>query len=156
MPPIRRVVPSRWMPLKLMTLCLLALLGAAEVRAENSVLVDQTDLTFEPYSIYVAVPKAYARCGPADDYYRTDPLRQGQELEVFAETDDGWLGIRPAQGKLLLGAGRDGGEKQRPSQWGHYRRPNRRLDWNASGTGTDLSMAGAVGRGRARHRHWQE
>lgn len=95
MPPIRRVVPSRWMPLKLMTLCLLALLGAAEVRAENSVLVDQTDLTFEPYSIYVAVPKAYARCGPADDYYRTDPLRQGQELEVFAETDDGWLGIRP-------------------------------------------------------------
>ena len=95
MPPIRRVAPSRWMHLNLIAVCLVALVSAVDVRAENPVLVDQTDLTFEPYSIYVAVPKAYARCGPADDYYRTDPLRQGQELEVYAETDDGWLGIRP-------------------------------------------------------------
>ncbi len=102
MPPIRRVAPSRWMQLNLITLCLLGFGfhltgGISKVCAEDSVLVDQSELTFEPYSVYVATPKAFARCGPSDDYYRTDPLRQGQELQVYAETDDGWLGIRPPQ-----------------------------------------------------------
>ncbi len=55
----------------------------------------QSDLGFEPYPVFVAHEEAYARCGPAGDYYRTDPLRHGQELEVYAETEDGWLGIRP-------------------------------------------------------------
>lgn len=55
----------------------------------------QNDLAFEPYTVYVIEEDAHARCGPSDDYYRTDPLRHGQALEVYAETDDGWLGIRP-------------------------------------------------------------
>jgi hypothetical protein len=58
-------------------------------------LAAQSELGFEPYSVFVAQDEAFARCGPADDYYQTDPLRPGQELEVYAETDDGWLGIRP-------------------------------------------------------------
>jgi len=49
----------------------------------------------DPYVVYVAHDEVYARCGPSDDYYRTDPLRHGQELEVYVETEDGWLGIRP-------------------------------------------------------------
>lgn len=53
------------------------------------------DLALEPFSVYVAHDNMYARCGPSDDYYRTDPLRLGQQLDVYAETDDGWLGIRP-------------------------------------------------------------
>ena len=102
MPPIRRVAPSGWMQLNLITLCLLGIVfhlsgGPSEVRGDDSVLVDQSELTFEPYSVYVATPKAFARCGPSDEYYRTDPLRQGQELQVYAETDDGWLGIRPPE-----------------------------------------------------------
>ncbi len=59
--------------------------------------VAQSDLSSEPYVVFVAEDSAYARCGPAGDYYRTDPLRHGQALEVYAETDDGWLGIRPPE-----------------------------------------------------------
>lgn len=55
----------------------------------------EDDLSFEPYTVYVSEADSYARCGPSEDYYRTDPLRHGQALEVYAETDDGWLGIRP-------------------------------------------------------------
>ncbi len=55
----------------------------------------QGDLAFEPYPVFIVQEEAYARCGPSGDYYRTDPLRHGQEVEVYAETDDGWLGIRP-------------------------------------------------------------
>lgn len=49
----------------------------------------------EPYLVYVAQEAAHARCGPSGDHYRTDPLRHGQRLEVYVETSDGWLGIRP-------------------------------------------------------------
>jgi hypothetical protein len=59
--------------------------------------VAQSDLSFEPYTVYVVEAKSHARCGPSDEYYRTDPLRRGQALEVYAETDDGWLGIRPPE-----------------------------------------------------------
>lgn len=53
----------------------------------------QSDL--EPYMVYVDQEGVTARCGPGGDYYRTDPLRHGQALEVYVETPDGWLGIRP-------------------------------------------------------------
>ena len=100
MAPIRRVAPSRWMQLNMIALCLLTLGfsisdAVSQAHGEDPVSVDQNELTFEPYSVYIAVPKAFAHCGPSDEYYRTDPLRQGQELQVYAETDDGWLGIRP-------------------------------------------------------------
>lgn len=51
--------------------------------------------TAEPYVVFVAEAKAFTRCGPAQTHYRTDPLRLGQELEVYVETSDGWLGVRP-------------------------------------------------------------
>ena len=49
----------------------------------------------EPYSVFVAKDKIYARCGPSSEYYRTDPLSPGQQLDVYLETPDGWLGVRP-------------------------------------------------------------
>ena len=114
MPPIRRVAPSRWMHMNLIALCLLTLVLAVDGRAENPVLVDQSDLTFETvFDLRRYVPKAYTRCGPADDYYRTDPLRQGQELQVYTETDDGWLGIRPPKESFCWVACRDSGKERR-------------------------------------------
>ena len=101
--PTRRVAPSCWMQMKLLALCVWTVGFSisdgitSTALGEESVLVDQRELIFEPYSVYVAAEKSYARCGPAQDYYRTDPLRMGQELEVYAETDDGWLGIRPPE-----------------------------------------------------------
>ena len=53
------------------------------------------DMVDDPYLVFVASESAYLRCGPAGEYYRTDPLRHGQELEVYVETKDGWLGVRP-------------------------------------------------------------
>ena len=97
MHPIRRVAPIRLNRLTLITGLALTAFLAGPSAAENAALVAQNDLSFEPYSVYVAEEKAYARCGPSTDYYRTDPLRQGQALEVYAETDDGWLGIRPPE-----------------------------------------------------------
>jgi hypothetical protein len=51
----------------------------------------------EPYLVFVADEAAHLRCGPSGDDYRTDPLRHGQELEVYVETADGWLGVRPTE-----------------------------------------------------------
>ena len=76
--------PIRFAPLVLTLVCLIPKPATA-----------QDDLSFEPYTVYVVEEKSYARCGPSNEYYRTDPLRHGQALEVYAETDDGWLGIRP-------------------------------------------------------------
>ncbi len=77
---------------QVVTLCLAMLvtpLFADDGPAEDG------SLSADPYIVYVAVDEAFARCGPAGDYYRTDALRRGQELEVYVETADGWLGIRP-------------------------------------------------------------
>lgn len=49
----------------------------------------------DPYLVFVAQAEAFTRCGPSGDYYRTDRLRHGQQLDVYVETADGWLGIRP-------------------------------------------------------------
>ncbi|MCS7468433.1 hypothetical protein NZK35_17410 [Stieleria sp. ICT_E10.1] len=50
-----------------------------------------------PYIVFVAEPSAFTRCGPGTDHYRTEPLRRGQELEVYVETAEGWLGVRPPE-----------------------------------------------------------
>jgi hypothetical protein len=55
----------------------------------------QSEETFEPFDVYVDQDEVVARCGPGGNFYRTDPLRHGQRLEVYLETPDGWLGVRP-------------------------------------------------------------
>ncbi|MEM9643530.1 MAG: hypothetical protein AAF989_00940 [Planctomycetota bacterium] len=54
-----------------------------------------SELSAEPYTVYAAQASAHARCGPSGEFYRTDRLRHGQALDVYLETDDGWLGVRP-------------------------------------------------------------
>ncbi|QDS94755.1 hypothetical protein FF011L_35370 [Roseimaritima multifibrata] len=54
----------------------------------------------EPYVVFNAQEEAYTRCGPSGEFYRTDPLRLGQELDVYLETKDGWLGVRPPEGSF--------------------------------------------------------
>tara|TARA_R110002049_G_scaffold309268_1_gene519586 strand:+ start:117447 stop:119435 length:1989 start_codon:yes stop_codon:yes gene_type:complete len=68
---------------------------AATCSSSNAVAED--GLASEPYVVYVAHDEVHTRCGPSGDYYRTDPLRHGQELEVYVETEDGWLGVRPPE-----------------------------------------------------------
>jgi len=55
---------------------------------------------FDPYLVYVDQEGVTARCGPGGEFYRTDPLRHGQRLEVYLETEDGWLGVRPPEGSF--------------------------------------------------------
>lgn len=55
----------------------------------------QDSTVADPYFVFVAETSAHLRCGPGGEYYRTDPLRHGQELEVYVEYADGWLGVRP-------------------------------------------------------------
>jgi len=57
----------------------------------------QSEETFQPYDVYVDQDEVVARCGPGGNFYRTDPLRHGQRLEVYLETSDGWLGVRPPE-----------------------------------------------------------
>ncbi len=56
---------------------------------------ETSDIDAEPYTVYVAHDAAYTRCGPGGDFYRTEALRHGQALDVYLETEDGWLGVRP-------------------------------------------------------------
>ncbi|WDQ19100.1 hypothetical protein [Rhodopirellula sp. P2] len=51
----------------------------------------------QPYLVFVSDTEAHLRCGPSGEYYKTDPVRHGQELEVYVETSDGWLGVRPVE-----------------------------------------------------------
>ncbi|WP_164100876.1 hypothetical protein [Candidatus Laterigemmans baculatus] len=74
-------------PLKTFTCLLFVLALAGRLAAEDGPV--------EPYVAYVAREGEYARCGPSEEYYKTDPLRVGAEVEVYLETEDGWLGIRP-------------------------------------------------------------
>lgn len=69
-------------------------LNPSSISAEDDV-AGQNGVVDEPYLVFVAEDAAHLRCGPSGEYYRTDPLRHGQELEVYVETAEGWLGVRP-------------------------------------------------------------
>jgi hypothetical protein len=70
--------------------------GPQDDVAAGGEVIDQ----FEPYDVYVDQEQVVARCGPGGEYYRTDPLRHGQKLEVYLEADKGWLGVRPPEGSF--------------------------------------------------------
>jgi hypothetical protein len=81
---------QRFTPALLSITIILVSFNAASVSADDA-------NQLQPYNVFVAESQAYTRCGPSAKYYRTDPLKHGQQLEVYAETDDGWLGVRPPQ-----------------------------------------------------------
>jgi hypothetical protein len=75
-----------------------AALFMLEIACHGAIAYGQDDS--QPYMVYVDQEEVSARCGPGGEYYRTDPLRHGQALEVYVETADGWLGVRPPDGSF--------------------------------------------------------
>jgi hypothetical protein len=58
------------------------------------VLPASAQTTF-PYKATVLTDGAYVRSGPGQDYYPTEKLRRGQEVEVYRHDAGGWCAIRP-------------------------------------------------------------
>jgi uncharacterized protein YgiM (DUF1202 family) len=73
------------MPRLFMGLLCLILLTAIAAGAEQKV----------PYKAYVTADNLDVRSGPGDDFYPTDKLRQGDEVEVYRRGGEGWCAIRP-------------------------------------------------------------
>ena len=63
------------------------------------------DQTF-PYKTCVAADEVYVRSGPGQNYYPTDKLRRGQEVEVYRHDPGGWCAIRPVDGSFSWVSGR--------------------------------------------------
>ncbi|QDS90642.1 hypothetical protein EC9_48560 [Rosistilla ulvae] len=78
----------------LRTLCVTILSTTVSILTSAAFAAGPVD---EPYTVYVSEAGSYARCGPSGEHYRTDRLIEGEALEVYLETDDGWLGIRPPE-----------------------------------------------------------
>ena len=48
-----------------------------------------------PYVAYVNSSDVYVRSGPGRDYYPTDKMQKGEQVEVYRHDPGGWLAIRP-------------------------------------------------------------
>ena len=48
-----------------------------------------------PYKAYVTADDVYVRSGPGENYYPTDKLKAGTEVEVYRHDPGGWFAIRP-------------------------------------------------------------
>lgn len=99
------------------------------------------DGPIEPYLAYVAREGLHTRCGPSADFYQTDPLKAGQAVEVYLETDNGWLGIRPPNNSFC---------------WLQSDQVNV-ADDESTGTVTEAGAVAWIGThlGRARQYRWQ-
>lgn len=53
-----------------------------------------------PYKAYVNREEVYVRSGPGEDYYPTDKLKIGQEVEIYRHDPGGWFAIRPPEGSF--------------------------------------------------------
>jgi uncharacterized protein YraI len=67
-----------------------------------------------PYKAYINADGVYVRSGPGNNYYPTDKLDSGAEVEVHRHDPGGWFAIRPPEGSFTwvsnryLDIGRDG------------------------------------------------
>lgn len=50
-----------------------------------------------PYTAYVTSDDVYVRSGPGKNYYPTEKLVRGAEVEVYRHDPGGWFAIRPPQ-----------------------------------------------------------
>ena len=48
-----------------------------------------------PYKAYITADEVYVRSGPGENYYPTDKLKAGTEVEVYRHDPGGWFAIRP-------------------------------------------------------------
>ena len=88
----------RW-SLPAVVLCLLA---APAVAAD----------TTPPYKAVVTTDNIYVRSGPGENYYPTDRLKAGQQVDVYRQDAGGWCAIRPPTGSFSWMAGRELDVKQ--------------------------------------------
>jgi uncharacterized protein YraI len=65
----------------------------------------QAEQTF-PYKAYVNTADVYVRSGPGEDYYPTDKLKLGQEIEIYRHDPGGWFAVRPPEGNFSWVAAR--------------------------------------------------
>jgi len=77
-------------------LALVCLLLAATAKAEQSF----------PYKAYVVSDEVYVRSGPGQNYYPTDKLKRGQEVEIHRHDPGGWYAVRPPEGSFTWVSGR--------------------------------------------------
>jgi hypothetical protein len=66
-------------------IALLAVLLAAPASAEPGL----------PYRAYITANDVFVRSGPGENYYPTDKLKAGTEVEVYRHDPGGWYAIRP-------------------------------------------------------------
>ncbi len=59
-----------------------------------------------PLKAYVAADNAEVRSGPGEDFYPTDKLKKGEEVEVYKRDARGWCGIRPPERSFSWVSGR--------------------------------------------------
>ena len=48
----------------------------------------------------ITADDVYVRSGPGENYYPTDKLKAGQEVEVYRHDPGGWYAIRPPKGSF--------------------------------------------------------
>ncbi|RMF43742.1 MAG: hypothetical protein D6753_04390 [Planctomycetota bacterium] len=79
--------------------CLAGLaVGSLLTGGSNTLMASEAQRFDTPVRVYAASDQAILRCGPGPEFYGTMRLPEGQELEVYVQTDDGWLGVRPPEG----------------------------------------------------------
>ncbi|MFZ1935690.1 MAG: SH3 domain-containing protein [Thermoguttaceae bacterium] len=82
-------------PLFLISLCCVVWLPAAA----------NGQTTF-PYKASAVTDDVYVRSGPGQNYYATDKLKRGQQVEVYRHDPGGWCAIRPTDGSFTWVSGR--------------------------------------------------
>ena len=59
-----------------------------------------------PYKAAVTTDEVYVRSGPGENYYPTDKLKAGDEVEVYRHDPGGWYAIRPPKGSFSWVSGK--------------------------------------------------
>lgn len=59
-----------------------------------------------PYKAYVTADDVEVRSGPGGNFYPTDKLQKGEEVEVYRRDSEGWCAIRPPEGSFSWISGR--------------------------------------------------
>lgn len=59
-----------------------------------------------PYKATVTANDVYVRSGPGENYYPTDKLKTGDQVEVYRHDPGGWCAIRPPAGSFSWVSGR--------------------------------------------------
>ena len=102
-----------WFPSEFMYTAYFLLIAGFVALSVNATSADAAEQTF-PYKARISTDDVYVRSGPGRNYYPTDKLRAGQEVEVFRHDPGGWYAIRPPKGSFtwvssrLVKHGRDG------------------------------------------------